>query len=85
MREDGDRDARPGPRASDDVGRSRVPRTLHVRMGINTGFCTVGNFGSVDRLGYTIVGGQVNAAARLEAPAEPYAVTRGHGGRWPRR
>ena len=30
--------------------------SLHVRMGINTGFCTVGNFGSEDRLDYTIVG-----------------------------
>jgi PAS domain S-box-containing protein len=44
--------------------------TLHVRMGINTGFCTVGNFGSEDRLDYTIVGGPVNAASRLESTAE---------------
>jgi class 3 adenylate cyclase len=43
--------------------------TLHVRMGINTGFCTVGNFGSEDRLDYTIVGGPVNAASRLESTA----------------
>lgn len=48
-----------------------VPRTLHVRMGINTGYVTVGNFGSEDRLDYTIVGGQVNAAARLEEAAGP--------------
>jgi PAS domain S-box-containing protein len=46
-----------------------VQQPLHVRMGINTGYCTVGNFGSEDRLDYTIVGGQVNAAARLEANA----------------
>src|SRR5690606_36313256 len=46
-----------------------VPRELHVRMGINTGYVTVGNFGSEDRLDYTIVGGQVNAAARLQASA----------------
>lgn len=44
--------------------------TLHVRMGINTGFCTVGNFGSEDRLDYTIVGGPVNAASRLESTAD---------------
>jgi PAS domain S-box-containing protein len=31
---------------------------LHVRIGINTGYCTVGNFGSEDRLDYTIVGGR---------------------------
>jgi adenylate cyclase len=48
-----------------------VARPLHVRIGINTGFVTVGNFGSEDRLDYTIVGGQVNAASRLEALAEP--------------
>jgi PAS domain S-box-containing protein len=46
-----------------------VQHPLHVRIGINTGYCTVGNFGSEDRLDYTIVGGQVNAAARLEASA----------------
>jgi PAS domain S-box-containing protein len=48
-----------------------IPNILHVRIGINTGYCTVGNFGSEDRLDYTIVGGQVNAAARLETTAEP--------------
>ena len=42
---------------------------LHVRMGINTGYCTVGNFGSEDRLDYTIVGKEVNAASRLESSA----------------
>ncbi len=30
--------------------------TLRVRMGINTGYCTVGNFGSSNRMEYTIVG-----------------------------
>ena len=44
---------------------------LRVRMGINTGFCTVGNFGSINRMEYTIVGGQVNIASRLESIAEP--------------
>jgi PAS domain S-box-containing protein len=43
---------------------------LHVRMGINTGFCTVGNFGSEDRMDYTIVGKEVNAASRLEVAAD---------------
>jgi adenylate cyclase len=48
-----------------------ISRSLHVRMGINTGYVTVGNFGSEDRLDYTIVGGQVNVAARLQTGAEP--------------
>jgi PAS domain S-box-containing protein len=47
-----------------------VTTPLHVRMGINTGFCTVGNFGSEERLDYTIVGGAVNLASRLESAAE---------------
>lgn len=47
-----------------------VSEPLRVRMGINTGFCTVGNFGSEDRLDYTIVGGAVNLASRLESAAE---------------
>ena len=37
-----------------------------VRMGINSGECTVGNFGSTDRMEYTIIGRNVNLAARLE-------------------
>jgi adenylate cyclase len=47
---------------------------LRVRMGINTGYCTVGNFGSANRMEYTIVGGQVNIASRLETIAEPDSI-----------
>jgi len=54
------------------------PDPLQVRIGINTGFCTVGNFGSEDRLDYTIVGGAVNAAARLEETAQPDQVQISH-------
>ncbi len=39
---------------------------FRVRMGINTGYCNVGNFGSTQRLTYTIIGEEVNVAARLE-------------------
>ena len=40
-----------------------------IRMGINTGYCNVGNFGSEQRLTYTIIGGEVNIAQRLETAA----------------
>ncbi len=51
---------------------------LHVRMGINTGYCTVGNFGSEDRMDYTIVGGPVNVASRLESTADPDQIQISH-------
>ncbi|MGV1014084.1 MAG: adenylate/guanylate cyclase domain-containing protein, partial [Methyloceanibacter sp.] len=46
-----------------------LERPFSARMGINTGFCTVGNFGSQDRMDYTIIGAAVNLAARLEQAA----------------
>ncbi len=51
-----------------------LERPFRIRMGICTGFCTVGNFGSRDRLDYTIIGNEVNLAARLESAAEPGSI-----------
>jgi adenylate cyclase len=48
-----------------------VENPFRVRMGINTGFCNVGNFGSADRMDYTIIGAEANLAARLQSVAEP--------------
>ena len=44
---------------------------LKVRMGITSGYCTVGNFGSDQRLDYTVLGSPVNLAARLQGLATP--------------
>src|SRR5437762_6696533 len=48
-----------------------VEYPFRVRMGINTGFCNVGNFGSTDRMDYTIIGAEANLAARLQSIAQP--------------
>ena len=47
-----------------------LDQTFELRIGINTGYCTVGNFGSEDRMDYTVVGNEVNLAARLQTRAE---------------
>jgi class 3 adenylate cyclase/PAS domain-containing protein len=55
-----------------------LERPFRIRMGICTGYCTVGNFGSRDRLDYTIIGNEVNLAARLESAAEPGSILLAH-------
>jgi adenylate cyclase len=48
-----------------------IKKPMQVRMGVLTGYCTVGDFGSPQRLDYTAFGSAVNLAARLQtlAPA----------------
>ena len=53
---------------------SGIETPLQCRIGIHTGYCTVGNFGSDDRMDYTMVGGTVNLASRLEHEAPPGGV-----------
>ena len=50
------------------------PTNLKIRIGINTGFCNVGNFGSTSRLDYTAIGRAINIAARLESEAKSSEV-----------
>jgi len=43
---------------------------LHLRMGIHSGYCLVGNFGCSERRDYTALGSVVNLASRLESHAD---------------
>jgi class 3 adenylate cyclase/PAS domain-containing protein len=51
---------------------------FQLRIGVNTGFCTVGNFGSNDRVDYTIIGNEVNLAARLQSHADLGGILLAH-------
>ncbi|MGU3464389.1 adenylate/guanylate cyclase domain-containing protein [Methylobacterium sp. C33D] len=55
--------------------RSGIERPFQARIGINTGYCNVGNFGSDERMDYTIIGAEANLAARLQAAAVPGGIT----------
>lgn len=66
--------------------RSQMPRlveglrqevgelALELRVGVNTGFCAVGVFGSDSHRTYTAIGMPTNLAARLEGAAAPGEV-----------
>lgn len=51
---------------------------LQIRMGISTGYCTVGNFGTEQRMDYTILGREVNLASRLESEADAGEILISH-------
>ena len=57
-----------------ELRRRGVEKPFRARMGINTGYCNVGNFGSAERMDYTIIGAEANLAARLETIAEPGGI-----------
>ncbi|MGI9476671.1 MAG: PAS-domain containing protein [Hyphomicrobiaceae bacterium] len=55
-----------------------IERPFELRIGVNTGYCTVGNFGSEDRMDYTIIGTEANLASRLQSQARPGGIMIAH-------
>ena len=55
-----------------------ITMPLEIRMGINSGYCTVGNFGTEQRMDYTLLGTEVNLASRLEGAAPPGEILISH-------
>ena len=51
-----------------------VVHALQTRIGLNTGAVVVGNMGSHTRFNYTMMGDNVNLAARMESGAKAYGV-----------
>lgn len=47
---------------------------LRTRIGLNTGVCMIGNMGSRTRFNYTMMGDNVNLAARMESGAKSWGV-----------
>jgi class 3 adenylate cyclase len=64
-------------RAAELAGQVRargLPAELNIRIGINSGYCTVGVFGSDVMRAYKAVGFAVNIASRLQAEADPGSI-----------
>ena len=59
-------DAKACVRMAIDMVNAARELDMQIRVGINSGPAYVGNFGSRKQMNYTIIGGAVNAAARLE-------------------
>jgi adenylate cyclase len=55
-------------------GAGRVFHQVKFGIGLNTGECSVGNMGSVQRFDYSALGDEVNIASRLEGSSKQFGV-----------
>lgn len=55
-------------------GKPEIVTSMKNRMGMNTGTMITGNMGSSNRFNYTMMGDNVNIAARCESGAKAYGV-----------
>ncbi len=63
-------DAKRCVRMANEMQKAAREMEVNLRMGIHSGHCMVGNFGSENRMDYTIIGKTVNLASRLETSAD---------------
>ncbi|MEM7424492.1 MAG: adenylate/guanylate cyclase domain-containing protein [Pseudomonadota bacterium] len=54
--------------------RRETGHDIQIGVGLNTGNCSVGNFGSNQRFNYSVLGDSVNLAARIEGLTKGYGV-----------
>lgn len=59
---------------SEEAKWPALAQQLRVRIGLHTGTALVGNLGTKTRANYTMMGDDVNLAARMEKGAESYGV-----------
>ena len=55
-----------------------LQRPFHIRIGVNTGFASVGDFGSPGRMMYSAIGQQTNLAARIQSSCAPDRILLSH-------